>query len=274
MSVELVFGYLVGAVGVFVAVLQRAKNKRFQETLKEAGERFQKGREAYMKTKADLEALQDQDLIHRETTKNLTEDLAHARYQYQQLLSKSERLRSEVDQGSDQLQRRLEHFAEENRVLMAQVKEAEQDKIAALREMSSAALEVELKYKAEVEEYRQKLESIRRQHAELQQEAKKLRQTLTEINPVDLERTKHRNRELDRLYQGMKGLRELAEERSHNLEVAARKLAAFITRKPETMAIGPLIGEALESIGDSLMKDEFATVAPGKTTKTTGPERA
>ena len=65
-----------------------------------------------------------------------------------------------------------------------------------------------------------------------------------------------------KLYNAMKGLREIAEDRNKNWEVALRKLAAHVVQNTskgrkvmnvEGMGIGPLVGEAMERIGAQLI---------------------
>ena len=67
------------------------------------------------------------------------------------------------------------------------------------------------------------------------------------------------------LYKGMRGLKEMAEERNRNLEVAVRTLSGWVLKQKNiefdedsTSPIGPILGEALESIGSSLIEEETA----------------
>lgn len=62
------------------------------------------------------------------------------------------------------------------------------------------------------------------------------------------------------LYKGMRGLKEMAEERNQNLEVAVRSLSKWVLEQKhidfdlsEAQPIGSILGEALESIGQSLI---------------------
>ena len=67
------------------------------------------------------------------------------------------------------------------------------------------------------------------------------------------------------LYKGMRGLKEMAEERNRNLEVAVRTLSGWVLKQKNiefdedsASPIGPILGEALESIGSSLIEEETA----------------
>ena len=62
------------------------------------------------------------------------------------------------------------------------------------------------------------------------------------------------------LYKGMRGLKEMAEERNQNLEVAVRTLSKWVLEQKnmdfdlsDSQPIGSILGEALESIGQSLI---------------------
>lgn len=81
------------------------------------------------------------------------------------------------------------------------------------------------------------------------------------IDPLELTKLKRRLHQTERLFASMRGLREMADERNHNWEVALRKLSHWIlvqrgiepTRIPD--AIGPLVGQALQIAGGQLIDD-------------------
>ncbi len=87
------------------------------------------------------------------------------------------------------------------------------------------------------------------------------------VDPVEIKKIRRKIAQYDRLYNSMKGLREMTEERNRNYEVALRKLSTWIlsgtqgagrggTRVPD--GIGPLVGRALEVIGAQLIDDNEA----------------
>ena len=81
-------------------------------------------------------------------------------------------------------------------------------------------------------------------------------------DPLELRRLKRKAAQYERLYNSMKGLRELSDERNRNWEVALRKLSAWIVEEkglePAPTAIGPLVGTAMQAIGAQLI-DEIET---------------
>jgi chromosome segregation ATPase len=78
------------------------------------------------------------------------------------------------------------------------------------------------------------------------------------VDPVEIKKVRRKIAQYDRLYNSMKGLREMTEERNRNYEVALKKLASYIVAGHQTKLpdqIGPLVGRALEIIGAQLIDD-------------------
>jgi hypothetical protein len=87
------------------------------------------------------------------------------------------------------------------------------------------------------------------------------------MSPDDLVRFKRKAGQYYKLYMSMKGMREMAEDRNRNWELALQKLAGWVVTKTagqertQTLAksgIGPLVGEALEKIGTQIMEHSEA----------------
>lgn len=107
-------------------------------------------------------------------------------------------------------------------------------------------------------ELTQRLRDLEKDHAVLQ---KKLR----DADPVEMRKIKRRIAQYERLYQSMKGLREMTDERNRNYEVALGKLSAWIVRATGSgnvpQQLGPLVGTALQAIGAQLIDEQEATPA-------------
>ncbi|NDE15054.1 hypothetical protein EBZ80_09005 [bacterium] len=82
-----------------------------------------------------------------------------------------------------------------------------------------------------------------------------------------LHKVKRRNAQLERLYQSMRGLKLMAEERNANWENALKDLSSWTLEqksnlpavKIKELPMGELVGGALESIGKSLVEVELET---------------
>jgi len=84
-------------------------------------------------------------------------------------------------------------------------------------------------------------------------------------DPAELHRLKRKIAQYARLYNSMKGLREMSEERNRNWEVALQRLATWILEEkgfsPLALAVGPLVGQAMQAIGAQLI-DDHEIMAP------------
>ena len=124
---------------------------------------------------------------------------------------------------------------------------------------------------------------LRQQLDAMQARALKAEAATENLTLEEAQALKRKLAQIERLYAGMKGLRELAEERNNNLETAVRKLATHTlqslrSNKSEDLptTLGPLVGGALELIGAELIDDgenmdfsgpvdaEITTASPSK----------
>lgn len=250
-------GFALAALSLAWAFIGQRKIASLEALLHEAAQRFQLGKEAYQKLQAEQQKLQEEDSIRRQTSQNLEKGLEEARKKFQQLKLEQETALLSMHEQMRSIELKKEHLEEENRELMQQLREAEQLKSASLKELRSASLESDMKLKAETAHLRQQLDEWRQKAHVLENENRKMKVIFTKVDPAESNRNRVKAKEMERLFQSMKGLRELAEERNQNLEVAVRKMAAYITHKPENTSLGPMVGEALESIGARLVEDEF-----------------
>lgn len=256
-------GFALAAISMAWAFMGQRRIASLQALVNEAANRFQLGKEAYQKLQAQHQKATEEESIRRQTVSNLEKNLDDARKKLQSLKLEQEANHLSLREEMRRIELKKEHLEEENRELMTQIREAEQLKSASMKELRGAALESDMKLKAETAHLRQQLDEWRQKAHTLEGENRKMKVVFSKVDPAESSRIRVKAKEMERLFQSMKGLRELAEERNNNLEVAVRKLAAYIIRKPETLAdgslapLGPMVGEALESIGARLVDDEF-----------------
>lgn len=108
--------------------------------------------------------------------------------------------------------------------------------------------------------------ALQKQNAELQEKLKAMEslQGKLEESLAELGRMKRRGAQLDRMYQSMRSLKEMAEERNTNWEHALRDLSTWtlVEKKSmrhetiERMSLGEQVGTALEAIGKALVEIE------------------
>jgi hypothetical protein len=96
-----------------------------------------------------------------------------------------------------------------------------------------------------------------------QEEHEKLKKITAVLNPEAFNAARRRSTHFETLYKNMRGLKEMAEERNKNWEVAIRKLSGWIiTQKRGPVAarsiknFGPMLNEALDIVGAQLVDDD------------------
>jgi hypothetical protein len=97
---------------------------------------------------------------------------------------------------------------------------------------------------------------------EAQERLEAERKSRRAVDPAELDTLRRRAAQNEHLYHSMRSLRDMAEERNRNWESALRKLATWIlTSSPAAVPndpilskpVGPLVGEALSRIGQSIL---------------------
>lgn len=256
-------GYGIAGLVLVAAYLNSRKVSHLQALLQEAANRFQLGKDAYKKLAAENKSLMDQESMRRQTIATLEKSLEEARSRLAMSKRELEDICQRHAEDLKKIQLQKDHLFEERHVLLEQLKESDLVKNNALKDLRSHVLEQEMKSKANLTQQKEQLQEAQRRAGALEVELRRLKTEYAKVNPQESARNRSKAREMERLFQSMKGLRELAEERNHNLEVAVRQLAAYVTCKPVLGAdgsqtpLGPLVGEALEKIGVQLMDDAF-----------------
>jgi hypothetical protein len=184
-------------------------------------------------------AAADSELLHVKSM--LERKLANAELQRDHVLARYESLQGETDQLRATLVDTRTHLDQ-------------QMKFAAESQRSGAVA-----HKNELADIHQKLTLTQR-------ELTTARSQKT-IDPKEYETARRRAAQNEQLYQSMKSLRDMAEERNRNWETALKVLATWILSsshlaRPQDPAlakpIGPLVGEALARVGGSLLNVDAA----------------
>lgn len=186
-------------------------------------------------SQASAQAASLQGELERERT-DFARRLRNTELQRDHILQRHDHLKSEVED----LSVALATATEERRLAQALLKDVNPDLVKRLT--------------AENVELRRRVDEGRRDLAQL-----KSAQT---IHPRDFDTLKRKVGQYELLYSGMKGLRDMVDERNKNWEDGLLKLARWIlTSSPLAKAddpvldkgIGPIVGEALQRIGADLV---------------------
>ncbi len=110
--------------------------------------------------------------------------------------------------------------------------------------------------------FNDQLKTLKADFEKSQQDLKQVTKKAAEVDPVEFKKLRRKVSQYARLYITMKGLKEMAEERSHNWEVALAKLSTWIIHQKQgaratlPKELGPLVGTALKAAGQQLIHDE------------------
>lgn len=271
----------LGAVGLALAVyfwltLEKAKglinqlatkNKKIEITYRKllkdynnAQDKFDKDKKRLVTTekqKADLDKkigelkieFEALNAASQEAQRKNTAKVSHLNTQVAALLDQLTGMDKERQQAVTELEAKKEQFVRE---------------IANLKKDSSQ----------KTDDGNKKLKKAEMQAATMAKTIEKLEERLKKLDPVKVVKLKKKLGQYSRLYESMKSLKELAEERSKNWETALRKLSLQVLRSREVskggeisksrltlaeksdVSIGQLAAIALESIGETILIDE------------------
>jgi len=189
--------------------------------------------------------------------------------------NKEKELREELQARVDELasiDRKSEHTGEQIQVLTSQLKEADAERKAAELRAQRAEEELHKRIDAAKVDAETRLEKVqvesRKNRVELAALQSKLAAAEAELkqgNPEDVKRLKKKVAQLEHLLTSMRGLKEMAEERNQNWEVALKILAKeqMRTRGVKLQgneSLGLLVSSALELLGTELVQEDDAAV--------------
>jgi chromosome segregation ATPase len=176
-----------------------------------------------------------------------------------------ERKLTNTEAQRDQILAQYETLSRQRETLLAE--KADQEQLIKTLEVECDRLKSELsatQRKAHAAS-QEDLNRLKARINELEEDLKKRSQAVV-IDPKELDTLRRRLVHSDQLYHSMKSLRDMADERNQNWEVALRKLSSWILTsshlaQPEDRhllqsSIGPIVGEALERIGGRLVDGE------------------
>jgi chromosome segregation ATPase len=224
-----------------------AQNKIMQQKIGKTQDDSQKFRDAVQKARSEIKQLQKTVAMHGTVVLDAENSYA----------------------------RKLENFETQQKALMAQAQQSDANRKQAEDSYRQLTDKFDVQLKQAQQELHIKIEALRADVATAQNnlQAKTLElQTLSAetegLSQQELKRLKKKVLHLQYLYSTMKGLKEMAEERNTNWEVALRSLSLHtleqkLTKAPRgasvkdnaSKTLGVMVAEALETIGSQLVDD-------------------
>lgn len=253
---------LAGVFGIMAFMAQR-QVATLRALMIDAAKRFEFGKKTLEKLEADLKDAReklDQDKIN---TSKLNTTLDEARAKYAAQTRDMILLKSQFEGDKRKQMTQLEHLQEQVKALTAQLAEADAARADAVA-LANKRVDEEQKRsrhnaaEANLKRAQDELMTARQLIKSQQQELERAKIVLTKLDPVEFKKLRQRVTSLEQIFLSMRGLKEMAEERADNWEIALRKLAAHVVgdKSKETSPIGPLVGAALEMIGDELLRQD------------------
>ncbi len=282
-----IMGYLVAIAVLIVTFFMWRKMIGAQEMYLEASNKFEEMRLKASHLDALLNKANEQLTQRNESLQRLEKSLEATRTRNATLSEQIDAKEQELAGMQDKMESAKEHLSAQVTALTSQLRDAERQKKDVELRFSASEQDTKAKTAQELRdatnkarEWEEKCREIEKIRGRIESEKLHLEQKFKEVDPEAVRKDKRRLAQYERLYLGMKGLREMAEERNKNWEVALRKLSVWILEHisqgkqagkqdiPE--ALGPLVGGALSAVGTQLVGDEF--VVSEKTPEEMSPE--
>lgn len=266
-------GYVIAAAMAVVAFFCWRKTLGLHAVLDESIQRFDVMRKRGQELEVELRKTSEKLEQKTDQLKRLEKSAKSAKNRKN---DDQQKLQVQVADYKEKLETQdlqLDHLKKQVDALTAQLKEADYERkdLQTRLSYSSKGLEEKIAEKTEplIEEIKtlKKQKSASENRAEnLQQKLSELKKLTAEIDPAAVKNLKRRAQHFESLYKSMRGLREMSDERNRNWEVALKRMASWILDqsdiehrdKVKNAPLGPLVGEALEVIGERLVKDEFS----------------
>ncbi|MGE0173679.1 MAG: hypothetical protein AB7T49_12860 [Oligoflexales bacterium] len=262
-------GYIISAVLGLVATFLYFRIQTLKLFLTDAAKRFEAGKKAYFELDKTAKELVDQNTFLLSRSQKLDAMIEENRSRHAKRIRELEASTEEQKRQQHVKERTSANLDEQVKSLTEQLRTSEAERIK-LREnlgrefgskhdqvaKEAATLRTELKTAKEQND------GFQRENMRLKKMIERQERVLQEVNIDMVNKVRKRAHNLEQLYMSMKGLRELAEERSQNWEVGLRALSSYVLSKyndnvDNYASLGEAVANSLEKIGAAMVIDEF-----------------
>ena len=267
MSPVIILLSIVTLAALSLAFVYYSRSANLYALVADASSQSEAAKKSQQRAEYELKQIRDKLEETREQMHKSERSLDDARCRLQNVAQEKNDLKKSFEAKGEQERRQLEHLSEQVKVLSEQLAEAVAEKQRVTRERDELVSGADSKAKAQLKPLQDEVRSLRQHNQDQEKELKKAKSdvekavaVLKTVDPIQMKKYKQRLASMEQLIVSMRGLRELAEERSQNYELALRKLSCYIVKAPETESagapLGPLVGEALEKIGATFFEDD------------------
>ncbi len=264
---------VIAVLGFATAFLTRRKLQETQALLADTALRFDAVNKQQKQIEQQNKTLQESSDRFRQQATQSDKQIDEVKLRLHEKSQEVERHKQEISEQLKRVQLQKEHLSEQVTAMSAQLSEAIRDKKAAVvelerlqKEAQDTQLKVTEQVRVQLRESQQALQQIKREKGQLEAQLQKTRSETQAVSPEELKRYRLKVARMEQLYASMKGLRDMAEERNQNWETALRHFATFVlegkaTPQDAQRPLGPLVGEALEKIGATLLIETASEAA-------------
>jgi|GEM_PF-1500699 len=267
------FASIAALIFLALAIYSRNRLAQNQAILVDVSSRLEAVTKQNKQIEQQIRSAQENADKYRQQSNQSDKQLEDVKQKLAERSAEWNKLKSEREDVQKRALLQREHLEEQVEVLTTQLSESVKEKKAAHDEILKLQKDGDEKARQQLETIRLQLRETQQQVQQAKRETKQLESQLTRakeeaptVKPEDLQRYKQKVARLEQLYNSMRGLRELAEERNKNWETALRYFAGHLLQKPldaelQNQSIGRLVGEALEKIGATLVIETKAEAA-------------
>ncbi len=246
----LAIGFVGFVLSTTIAIYFWRRSSGLYSLLVEGADRFEELRNSNKRMQEAGVALETQLKRERRGKANLEAGIDEARAKSSELTQKLEIKDHELAIINNKFDLEKNGLDQKMAQQAAQT-EAYQAQLQAANEQTEA---LKIHNKLQIEELEAQLEAA-------SNSAKKLETQLETVDISTVKTAKRKANQMERLYNSMKGLKEMSDERNTNWEAALRVLSKWIVQnhggesKDIPLAIGPLLAKALQITGNQLIED-------------------
>jgi chromosome segregation ATPase len=256
---------LLSICGALSAIYFWRKTLNQESILKEGGRLYEELRSQKDHLQRVISNLEESLSLEKRATEAAKSESQEGRDKNAMLVDQLEAKENEIQYVTEKLQLQKGHLQKQLDKTHGELQKARDSQLATETKIKDQVESWQKKTKVLEQSLAEKDKAAEAQAKSIARDKEKLNRMIKTIDPVEINKVKRKIIQSDRLYQSMRGLREMADERNRNWEVALAKLSTWILKhhvKAQILPkdIGPLVGEALEAIGEQIVKDpdEFA----------------
>lgn len=258
-------GYILGAVASVVGLLLWKRAHTLASMLAKQNENFALLGQKLESASLEAQKREDKIVVHRENEKRVGRLLEEANVRIEAIEKKVLKEKSATESELKRLRLMHEDAQMQMTALTAQIVEREVECQAMRKsqsqlesDRSKASQSAKREFEEKMDQLRSKCRSLETENRALNERYSALHKKVESINLPELMTMKRKAAQYLKLYQVMRGLREMSDERNRNWETAIASLSKWVIEKktgrlplPE-LKFGALMGEALDLVGVNL----------------------